>query len=83
LIDLSLAQATGTAKSGYLYDAKGSNGGGTGTVNTTFSEGAIPQTVNRTGVNSYCAFDDAVIRIDTTGKDFRTTCSNTVSPLSN
>ena len=77
LIDQAIANATaGAGKSGYLY-------GGTGAA-TTYSVGAYPVTPSRTGRNSYCAFEDSVVRVDTTGaQSIVTACTASVSPLQN
>lgn len=77
LIDQAIANATGGAgKSGYLY-------GGNGAA-TSYSVGGYPVTVGRTGRNSYCAIEDSVVRVDTTGTaSIVTACATSVSPLQN
>jgi prepilin-type N-terminal cleavage/methylation domain-containing protein len=81
LIDGSLANSGATAKSGYLYSEVGSVGTGSGTTNQVYSAGAIPASLNRTGVHSYCAFEDSVVRVDTAGADHRATCDATITAL--
>ena len=78
LIDQAIANATASAsaKSGYIY-------GGTGTVGA-YSVGNYPLTPQRTGRNSYCAFEDSVVRMDTTGTStIIANCSTSVSPVQN
>ena len=78
LIDQAIANATNSAsaKSGYVF-------AGTGTVGT-FSVGAYPLIIQRTGRNSYCAFEDSVVRMDTTGgSGITTNCDTSVSPIQN
>jgi type IV pilus assembly protein PilA len=60
LIDSVLA--TGT-KSGYTFTATGA--GGPPAVN--YYATAVPVTMNQTGIRSFCAFEDAVVRVDSTG----------------
>lgn len=78
LIDNVIVNAStgGTPKGGYFY-------GGTGTL-LSFSLGAYPFSTSRTGRNSYCAFEDNVVRYDPTGTaNIVNNCSSTVSPLQN
>ena len=77
LIDQALANASSSAsaKSGYIYGATGSQ--------TGFSVGNYPVNVGRSGNKSFCAFEDGVVRADTTGADKTTTCSSSVSPIQN
>jgi len=51
------------AKSGYLFTAVGSGGPPASQYYAT----AVPATVNRTGVRSFCSFEDALIRVQPTG----------------
>jgi type IV pilus assembly protein PilA len=62
IIDNLLAAAgAAPGKSGYLFTAVG--GGAVAGVNTTYVTDANPITVNTTGVRSFCAVQDAVIRL--------------------
>ena len=78
LIDSSLASGT---KGGYLFTAAAANG----TPTTQFFEGGRPQS-SSTGNRSFCAVEDAVVRISSTdpanGID-GVACTNTMSPLGN
>ncbi len=68
LIDNVLAQngnPAGNGKSGYLFAATG--GGAVGGVNTNYYATGTPITVNQTGIRSFCAYEDAVVRVDPTG----------------
>lgn len=60
LIDSVLAAGT---KSGYTFTATGA--GGPPAVN--YYATAVPVTMNQTGIRSFCAFEDAVVRVDPTG----------------
>ena len=60
LIDSVLAAGT---KSGYTFTATGA--GGPPAVN--YFATAVPITMNQTGIRSFCAFEDAVVRVDPTG----------------
>jgi prepilin-type N-terminal cleavage/methylation domain-containing protein len=78
LIDQAIANATSSssAKSGYVYAGTGAN--------LSFSVGNYPLQVQHTGRNSYCAFEDSVVRVDTTGAPgIATACAMSVSPLQN
>ena len=54
--------AAGT-KAGYIFTAVGSGG----TPLTAYYATAVPVTVNRTGIRSFCSFEDAIIRVQPTG----------------
>jgi type IV pilus assembly protein PilA len=60
LIDSVLAAGT---KSGYLFTA--ASAGGPPAV--TYFATATPVTLNQTGIRSFCAFEDAVVRVQPTG----------------
>jgi type IV pilus assembly protein PilA len=60
LIDSVLAAGT---KSGYNFAATGAGGPPAATYYAT----AVPITLNQTGIRSFCAFEDAVVRVDPTG----------------
>ena len=60
LIESGLA---GGYKSGYDFTATGSGG----PPATSYYATAVPATVNRTGIRSFCSFEDAVIRVQPTG----------------
>lgn len=61
LIDNNLATATAApGKSGYVYST-------TADTTSTYHAWAAPATVNSTGTKSFCAVEDAVIRVDSTG----------------
>lgn len=60
LIDGLLAAGT---KSGYTFTATGSGG----PPATKYYVTAVPVSLNRTGINSYCSSEDAAIRSDPTG----------------
>ncbi len=60
LIDSGLASGT---KAGYVFTATGSGGPPASQYYVT----AVPQTLNRTGVRSFCSFEDATIRVQPTG----------------
>jgi len=60
LIDNVLA--TGT-KSGYRFSATGAGGPPAGTYYAV----GTPMTLNQTGTRSFCAFEDAVVRVQPTG----------------
>lgn len=60
LIDGLLAGGT---KSGYTFTATGSGG----PPSTKYYVTAVPVSLNRTGINSYCSSEDAAIRSDPTG----------------
>ena len=62
LIDSQLA--TGT-KSGYNFAATG--GAPQNGANTNYYATATPIAVNQTGLRSFCAFEDAVVRVQPTG----------------
>jgi len=75
LIDQSIADASNTpGKSGYIYGAFGNTGG--------FSVGAWPVTPGRTGNQSFCAFEDGVVRVDPTGMQKITSVSDCTANLS-
>ncbi|HZQ22707.1 MAG TPA: hypothetical protein VFA89_07890, partial [Terriglobales bacterium] len=42
-------------------------GGAVGGVNTNYYATGTPITVNQTGIRSFCAYEDAVVRVDPTG----------------
>jgi len=79
LVDQSIADATTTpGKSGYIYGAFGNANG--------FSVGAWPVTPGRTGNQSFCAFEDGVVRVDPTGMQKITAvgdCTANLSPIQN
>jgi len=60
LIDSVLAAGT---KSGYTFAATGAGG----PPAVTYFATAVPVTLNQTGVRSFCAFEDAVVRVQPTG----------------
>ena len=60
LIDNILASGT---KAGYNFTAAGSGG----PPATSYYATAVPVTVNRTGIRSFCSFEDAVIRVQPSG----------------
>src|SRR5450432_1382364 len=60
LIDSVLAAGT---KSGYTFHATGAGG----TPATIYFATGVPVTLNQTGVRSFCAFEDAVVRVQPTG----------------
>lgn len=60
LIDSVLS---GGNKSGYNFTATGAGG----PPATQYYATAVPVTQNQTGIRSFCAFEDAVIRVDPTG----------------
>jgi type IV pilus assembly protein PilA len=60
LIDNNLATATvAPGKSGYIYRMTGTT--------STYVGSAVPTTLNTTGTKSFCADEDAVVRVDTAG----------------
>jgi type IV pilus assembly protein PilA len=61
LIDSVLSGGT---KSGYTFTAAP---GTVATPQTTYYATGVPQTANQTGIRSFCAFEDAVVRVDPTG----------------
>ncbi len=61
LIDNVLSAGT---KSGYAFTAQA---GVAATPQTTYYATATPVTANQTGIRSFCAFEDAVVRVDSTG----------------
>jgi type IV pilus assembly protein PilA len=68
LIDNVLAangNPAGSGKSGYNFAATGANP--VGGANTTYFATAVPLTANQTGVRSFCAFEDAVVRVQPAG----------------
>jgi type IV pilus assembly protein PilA len=60
LIDSVLAAGT---KSGYNFAATGAGG----PPAVTYYATATPITLNQTGIRSFCAFEDAVVRVQPTG----------------
>jgi type IV pilus assembly protein PilA len=60
LIDSVLAAGT---RSGYTFAATGAGG----PPAVTYFATATPVTLNQTGIRSFCAFEDAVVRVDPTG----------------
>jgi len=60
LIDSVLAAGT---KSGYIFAATGAGG----TPKTQYYATGTPVTQNQTGIRSFCAYEDAVVRVDPTG----------------
>jgi type IV pilus assembly protein PilA len=67
LIDETLAtngNPAGSGKSGYSFAATGIV---TGTVNGTYLVTATPLALNSSGVNSFCAVEDAVVRKNPAG----------------
>jgi prepilin-type N-terminal cleavage/methylation domain-containing protein len=74
LIDNSIANATtsSSARDGYLYGASGNA--------SQFSVGNYPASVGSTGYNSFCAFEDGVLRTDSTGANNTSTCQSLVTP---
>jgi len=74
LIDNSIANATtlGTARNGYLYGASGNA--------SEFSVGNYPASVGGTGFNSFCAFEDEVLRVDANGANNSSSCQSLVAP---
>ena len=68
LIDDTLATTGGTAgKSGYVFVETGAVGTGGGSGNGTYVVTATPTAPGSSGVNSFCAIEDAVVRKDSTG----------------
>ena len=68
LIDGTLATTGGTAgKSGYVFVETGAVGTGGGSGNGTYVVTATPTAPGSSGVNSFCAIEDAVVRKDSTG----------------
>ena len=61
LIDNVLSAGT---KSGYMFTAQA---GVAAVPQTTYYATATPVTPNQTGIRSFCAFEDAVVRYDSTG----------------
>jgi len=61
LIDSVLSAGT---KSGYNFTAQA---GTAATPQTTYYSTATPVTPNQTGIRSFCASEDAVVRVDSTG----------------
>ena len=74
MIDSTLASGS---KSGYLFTAAATAGGG-GTILSTYDVEANPQSQNTTGVRSFCSVADAVVRYSTAAI---TTCQGTETPL--
>jgi len=72
LIDSALSSGT---KSGYTFGMASAGGPPTG----TYAVWGNPVSSNKTGVNSYCSVQDAVIR--KTGTTAITTCAGTEAPL--
>jgi type IV pilus assembly protein PilA len=60
LVDSVLASGT---KSGYHFAATGAGG----PPAVTYFATAVPITLNQTGIRSFCAFEDAVVRVQPTG----------------
>jgi type IV pilus assembly protein PilA len=60
LIDSVLSAGT---KSGYTFAATGAGG----PPATTYYATGVPVTLNQTGIRSFCAFEDAVVRVQPTG----------------
>jgi len=60
LIDSVLGAGT---KSGYNFAATGAGG----TPQVQYYATAVPITLNQTGIRSFCAFEDAVVRVQPTG----------------
>ena len=61
LIDSVLSAGT---KSGYIFTAQA---GVAAVPQTTYYATATPVTANQTGIRSFCAYEDAVVRYDSTG----------------
>jgi len=78
LIDSALASGT---KGGYLFTAAAAGG----TPTTTFQEGGAPQSAS-TGNRSFCAIEDAVVRVSSTAASAPvagTACVSSYAPLGN
>jgi len=60
LIDSVLAAGT---KSGYTFHATGAGG----PPAVTYYATGVPVTLNQTGIRSFCAFEDAVVRVQPSG----------------
>jgi type IV pilus assembly protein PilA len=60
----------GSGKSGYLFGANATTQ--SGTVYTGFVSGAAPVTANTTGIRSFCAVEDGVVRVDPAGSALNT-----------
>jgi len=78
LIDSALTSGT---KGGYLFTATSAGG----TPTTQFEEGGAPQS-SSTGNRSFCAVEDAVVRVsstDPTAASAGTSCSASMTPLGN
>ena len=60
LIDSVLAAGT---KSGYTFHATGAGG----PPAVSYYATGVPVTLNQTGIRSFCAFEDAVVRVQPTG----------------
>src|SRR6266852_2487517 len=61
LLDSALAGAGISTKSGYIFEAVGSQPDTTGAL-TSFTASASPSNFNKTGVRRFCAGDDGVLR---------------------
>jgi type IV pilus assembly protein PilA len=69
LVDSVLANngnPTGSGKSGYSFSIV-AGAGQAGGVYIQYDLNAIPLTVNQTGIRSFCAVEDAVVRVQPTG----------------
>jgi prepilin-type N-terminal cleavage/methylation domain-containing protein len=62
MIDFALASATGTAKSGYLFEIVNT----TGAPVVTYVVDGGPVTFNQTGVRRFCSIEDGVLHFDST-----------------
>jgi type II secretory pathway pseudopilin PulG len=78
LLDSALSSGT---KGGYLFAAQAAGG----TPTTQFEEGGEPQS-SSTGNRSFCAVEDAVVRVSSTNASSPTpgtSCSSSMTPLGN
>jgi type IV pilus assembly protein PilA len=69
LLDSVLANngnPTGSGKSGYSFTIQG-GAAQAGGVYVQYDINAVPLTVNQTGIRSFCAVEDAVVRVQPTG----------------
>jgi type IV pilus assembly protein PilA len=82
LIDSVLAVANAApGKSGYYFGATGTNP--SGGVSTGFVAGANPITANQTGIRSFCAVDDGVVRVDPLGSGLATAATDAACTVFN
>jgi type IV pilus assembly protein PilA len=77
LIDIAIVNATSTSspKNGYVYQGLGTMVG--------FSVGGTPLAVGKTGNRAFCAINDAVLRVDSTGATAGSACQFSLPALAN